>query len=321
MAYLIYNNDGTILLTLPTNEVDTVTTSLDLVGQNVDNYGQYLNNNLTKLLTNFASNQTDEPRSPQVGQLWFNKTLSRLTVYDGTSWKPTYGATISGTVPISTSTGDLWYDSVNSQLKIWNGSDFKLIGPAVSAIKGKFGLEPPVVPLLDNDFNQQQNVSVLYSYGEPVALVSSSTFDMSASSATVYLNTSVVTEIISGVTLLDNLDIKGDLYVRGNTLYDRNLIAYYDISSYGDPTASEANIDAGNSDIRIDLAKLFPTETISTLSQVAYLAGSEVRVLCNYSGATSVRRFRLGTETGSLNWDPLKLYYDNALSTLTNIVT
>ena len=321
MAYLIYNNDGSILLTLPTGEVDSVSTSLDLVGQNVDNYGQYLNNNLTKLLTNFASAQTEEPRSPQIGQVWFNTTLNRLTVFDGTSWKPTYGTTISGTVPISTSTGDLWYDSVNSQLKVWNGSEFKLVGPAVSGIYGKFGLDRPTIPILDNDFNQQQNVSILYSYGNPVAIVTTATFDMSVSSSTVYFGTAQVTEVFSGVTLLENLDVKGNLYVRGNTVYDRNLVTYYDISSYGNPASNLTNINAGNNAIRIDLAKLFPIQTISTLSQIAYLAGSEVRVLCNFSGTTSVRRFRLGTETGSLNWDPLNIYFDVSLSTVTNIVS
>jgi hypothetical protein len=117
MAYIIYRSDGTVLLTMADGEVDSVTTSLDLVGKNVNNYGQYVNNNFTKLLTNFAS--PNQPLQAQVGQLWYDTTNSKLTVYDGVEFNPTYGATISGTQPVTTSTGDLWYNSTNGEFKIW----------------------------------------------------------------------------------------------------------------------------------------------------------------------------------------------------------
>ena len=68
MAYIIYNNDGTILTTLADGDVDSVSTSLDLVGKNVNNYGQYFNNNFTKLLTNFSN--AIPPSFERVGQLW-----------------------------------------------------------------------------------------------------------------------------------------------------------------------------------------------------------------------------------------------------------
>ncbi len=209
MAYIIYNNDGTVLLTLPEGEIDSVTTSLDLIGKNVDNYGSFFNNDLVKLLTSFANSQ--EPRSPQTGQLWFNTTLQRLTVYNGTEFKPTYGATVSGTAPITTSTGDIWYDTVNSQFKIYNGAEFKLVGPAVTALKGKFGLEPPVVVIKSDDTQIPQDVSVLYSYGSPVLLATTASFTMQATSATIYFNTSTATTVVEGITIIDDLDVKGDI--------------------------------------------------------------------------------------------------------------
>ena len=112
MAYIIYNNDGSVLSSIINGQVDSSTTSLDLIGKNVDNYGQYFNNNLVRLLTSFAAPTGSDPRSPQVGQLWFNSTMNRLTVFDGTSFKPTYGATVSGTAALSTSTGDLWFNDI-----------------------------------------------------------------------------------------------------------------------------------------------------------------------------------------------------------------
>jgi hypothetical protein len=90
MSYSIYNSDGSLLSTIPVGGIDDFTTSLTLLGKNVNNYGQYLNTNLVKLLTNSASTGTSSPNNPQIGQLWFNKTTNRLTVYDGASFQPTF---------------------------------------------------------------------------------------------------------------------------------------------------------------------------------------------------------------------------------------
>lgn len=321
MAYIIYNSDGTILMTLPDGEVDTSATSLDLVGKNVNNYGQYFNNNFVKLLTNFANTDGNSPVSPQIGQLWFNKTTNRLTVYDGDSFKPTYGSTVSGTAPVTTSTGDLWFDTVNKQMKVWDGDEFRLVGPAVSEVQGKFGLEPPPVTIKDFGTNLPQQVGVFYSYGNSVALVSQEAFTMSPTTASVYLNTSTSTAIVAGLTVFENLDVKGKLYIDGLLNADPNkvLTTYRDISSFGTPNSLLA-INNGNNAIIDDLEKLFPLTTISTLSQVAYSLGSEARVLCDNGGTTSVRRFRVANRGFGPEWLPFDLYYTSSVSTVTNIV-
>jgi hypothetical protein len=86
MAYTIYNNDGTILLRLPEGAVDSLTTSLTLIGKNVNDYGEYVNNNLVKLMTTFASDEAKGPISPKTGQLWYNTTTSCLSIYNGTEF-------------------------------------------------------------------------------------------------------------------------------------------------------------------------------------------------------------------------------------------
>ncbi len=171
MAYIIYNNDGTVLTTLAEGDVDNESTSLSLVGKNLNNYGEYINQNFVKLLNNFASSTVNEPGQPQPGQLWFNTDTKKLNVYDGSSFKPTYGATVSGTQPASTSTGDLWFDTINGQLSIWNGSRYKLVGPAVSETKGKFGIEPPTPVINDDVSGLPATVSLIYSHGAAVGLV------------------------------------------------------------------------------------------------------------------------------------------------------
>lgn len=329
MAYTIYSSDGKILLTLPEGQVDSVATSLDLIGKNVNNYGEFFNNNLVKLLTSFASEMNEPPRSPQIGQLWFNTTTNRLTVYDGTIFRPTSGSLVSSSPPPISTLGDLWFDSLNGQLKLYDGTRYRVIGPASSDQIGKIGIEQPPSPIRADSTNLVQKVSVVYSYGETAGLITSSPFKMSTSSSVTYFGTTTATMVVSGVTLLQNLDVRGDLYVRGvQRTPNKNLTTYYDIGSFGNPADSGAStatnlsrIAAGNSAIRIDLAKLFPVTTSTQYYQEPYALNSEVRVLCDYNGSTSVRRFRLEERIPTTpNWEPYELYFNTFANTLTNIV-
>lgn len=319
MAYIIYNGDGDILLTMSDGEIDSSTTSLDLIGKNVNNYGQSFNNNMVKLLTSFASSAGNQPLSPQIGQLWFNKTTSRLTVYDGDSFKPTYGSTVAGTSPITTSTGDLWFDTINGQLNIWDGDEFQLVGPNVSTVYGRFGLTPPSLTIRDFASNIPQKVGVFYSYGDPVALVTTSSFQMSASTSSVYFGVSTVTNVVKGLTVVNDLEVKGDIYVGGQLqTADKTLSINYDISPWGTPNNPTA-INNGNIAIAADLEKMFPLST-STYNTYYYPVGSEVRVLCQEGtgGDTSVRRFI--AISGPLRWAPNTTLYYSTSTAADNIV-
>lgn len=330
MAYIIYNNDGSILLNLTNGQVDSATTSLDLIGKNVDNYGQYFNNNLVRLLTSFAAPDSSSPRSPQIGQLWFNTTTKKLTVFDGASFKPTYGATVSGTAALTTSTGDLWYDTINSQLRIWNGSAYKLVGPAVSGILGKFGVDLPNVTIREDDTKIPQKVGLLYSYGSPMAMITTSSFSMSAADGTTYLNSGTTSTIVKGITVPNNLDVRDNLYINGirQVTPIQTLTAYFNITTYGDPASATtatawSNIAAGNVAISDHLALLFTTSTNAAYSEVAYPIGSDARVVCYFNTTPSVRRFHLIEDPlhpGINMWRWWDLYYSSTLSTVTNIV-
>ena len=300
-----------------------------MVGKNVNNYGQYFNNDLVKLLTNFA--YTTSPSNPQIGQLWFDTINNRLNVYDGLSFNPTYGATVSGTAAITTSTGDLWYDTVNSQLKVWNGSTFKLIGPAVSSTLGKFGIELPPgghTSIREDSTNIPQNVGLLYSYGNTVGLITQSSFSMSIADSETYLNTSTISTIVEGITITNDLDVKGDFYIDGIKQFPvgQTLTAYYDITPYGDPNVAE-NIEAANIAIGDFLPLMFSTVTNVTYGDIAYPLNSDAKVVCSFGyidTTISVRRFRLIDDPlhpGIRIWKWYDVYYNDTLNTLTNIVT
>ena len=99
MAYLITKSDGTTLTTVSDGQIDDLTTNLTLIGKNYSGFGEAFNENLVKLLENFAS--TARPTRPIRGQIWFDVTELKLKVYNGTAFQPVSSATISSTQPTS----------------------------------------------------------------------------------------------------------------------------------------------------------------------------------------------------------------------------
>jgi len=136
MAYTINLTDGTIFAVVADGTINT-DSSMTLVGKNYAGYGEFLNENIIKVLENGAN--TTAPGDPLTGQLWYDKTANLLKVYNGTLFKTIGAATSSATTPTSNVTGDLWWDTTNSQLKVYNGSDFTTIGPAFTAGEGTSG--------------------------------------------------------------------------------------------------------------------------------------------------------------------------------------
>ena len=332
MAYTIYNNDGTVLSTIAVGDVDTYSTSLDLIGKNVNNYGEYYNTNLVKLLTSFASPKTEQPRSPQPGQLWYNTTIKQLCVYDTVGgFKVIGGATVSGTPPASSTTGTtgtIWFDTINSQLKIWDGDNYNLVGPSTSGLLGTFGILPPPGPIRNGESPNPVNASLINSYGLYAGIIAEDQFNMTASSSTIYLAGTPLAgqtkSIVKGVTLLQNLEVLGKIYINGWDVRDHpnlDLTAYYNITPYGQFTATSTssfgftNTNYGiytstNFAIAQDLMKMFSTST--------YDVGSQVSVLCVINTTTSVRKFELQTlYPPRKQWEPKESYAYTWTSTTT----
>ena len=127
MAYVINLTNGSQLATVEDGTIDQ-STSLKLVGKNYAGYGEIQNENFVHLLENFSS--ANQPASPLTGQIWFDSSGSKLKFYDGTKFRSTGGAEVSGTQPVGLTTGDFWWDSGNNQLYAQNAAGgFVLIGP------------------------------------------------------------------------------------------------------------------------------------------------------------------------------------------------
>lgn len=136
MSYTINLTDGTVFAVVADGTINT-TSSMTLVGKNYAGYGEFLNEDIIRLLENGSN--TTAPSAPLTGQLWWDKTNSLLKVYNGSVFKSISGARSSASTPSSNVTGDLWWDTTNAQLKVYNGSSFTTIGPAFTAGEGTSG--------------------------------------------------------------------------------------------------------------------------------------------------------------------------------------
>lgn len=137
MSYTITKTDGTTITQIVDGSLDQTSTDLTLIGKNLAGYGIFINENLVKLLENFAS--TSQPSYPLTGQLWFDTTENRLKVYDGGSFKVSGGTIISKTPPSSIAAGDIWIDSARQQLYFNDGLSTKLAGPIYTSTQGITG--------------------------------------------------------------------------------------------------------------------------------------------------------------------------------------
>ena len=78
MSYVVNKTNGNIVAVVEDGTVDTLSTSIALVGKGTQNYGEYIAENSVKMLENFAD--TSAPAHPITGQLWYNTTTGNVTV-------------------------------------------------------------------------------------------------------------------------------------------------------------------------------------------------------------------------------------------------
>lgn len=297
MSYTILNTDGTTLLLLADNTVDQSATSLSLIGKNSNSYGEYYNNNLIKMLANFASTAGSPPRSPLKGQLWYDTTAKKLKIYDN-GFKSLSGAIISSSQPTDLAPGDLWFDSTTDQLKVYSGTGLYTIGPAFSKLVGRNGLQLPPDFIRDSS-NNNQNVTLLENYGSTVGIVSDTMFTLSATDANTYFNTTDEVTIVKGISIIGDIQYTGKISNR----YIPFTIDIDKITPLTNDVTDNAHFSLQNAAIIGLLAAMFPINSttdyiVNPLNPDSPEAGvpinSEARVVCFYSvpvAGYQVRRF------------------------------
>ena len=212
MAYTVNKTNGSVLTTIADGTIDN-TSDLTLIGKNYSGYGELLNENLVKLMENFAN--SSQPTSPLGGQLWWDTTNTLLKVYTGSGFKVISGSTASASAPSGATTGDLWWDTANTQLRVYNGSSWTLVGPSSTAAQGTSGA---LVETVTDNLGSSHVVVKLYVGDSVVGIISkdSSFTPQSAITGFASINPGIqLSTSISGITfkgdatnaqLLDSLD-------------------------------------------------------------------------------------------------------------------
>ena len=135
MSYTINTTNGSVIAVVQDATLNTIATSLTLVGRDYAGYGEFLNENFVYLLENFASDTA--PANAINGQLWYDSSKKTLKVYDSglAAWKPISSSIAQSTAPANGSVGDLWFKTTTYQLYVYTGditigdSGWQLIGP------------------------------------------------------------------------------------------------------------------------------------------------------------------------------------------------
>jgi hypothetical protein len=147
MSYNINKTNGLKLTTVEDGSINLTACDLTLVGKNYAGYGQALNENLVKLLENFANNS--QPSRPLTGQIWYDTIAKTIKFYNGTEFKSLSSLKSAIGDPGNLSAGDMWFDETDEKLYYFNGTDYILIGPQFSGITAANGIFPAVVEDID----------------------------------------------------------------------------------------------------------------------------------------------------------------------------
>jgi hypothetical protein len=182
MPYILNKTNGERVAIVQDASLDQ-TTDLIFVGKNYAGYGEWQNENFLHLLENF-SNATP-PLRPIEGQMWYDTSSKKLSVYDGENWKGISNIERGVESPAFSKkpvAGDLWYEENEEQLYVYNGSEYRLIGPLSGADtraqwKGSYEVS-------EEDLNRKFNLkSIVGINDEVISLISSESYTVQSGPA------------------------------------------------------------------------------------------------------------------------------------------
>jgi hypothetical protein len=179
MSYVIKKSNGLNLTTVDDGTINNSACDLVLVGKNYTGYGQAVNQNLVKLLENFAG--PSRPSNPLIGQLWYDTSSRQLKFYDGSNFKSSPTIQISNTPPSVERAGDFLV--MDKKLYVFDGEERILVGPIdaiqdvaesvlVQRVSGSDGFDRFVLVYQIKDVDDESQV-------ETVAVLSQETFTLS----------------------------------------------------------------------------------------------------------------------------------------------
>ena len=129
--------------------------------------------------------------------IWFDNSVGKLKVYDGTKWKTTGGTEISTSQPTGFVEGEFWWNSSTEQLYVKNAiNEWVLVGPQTAPGVGETQMKSTT---LTDTSNGTHNV-ITGTINDTVVFVISKDSEFTNSSSTAITGFDVIKQ---GVTLID----------------------------------------------------------------------------------------------------------------------
>ena len=202
MPYTIDKTNGVKLTVVEDGKLN-LSTDLQLVGKNYAGYGQVINENLIKLLENFANGSA--PMKPLPGQLWYDSLNKKIKFYTGSKWNQVIPTTISAVRPSDLSNNEYWFDSINYKLYLKHNDVFRIIGGnTVSGSVTGGGTSLTTTEVLSPSL-VTYDVVKLQINNITVAIISDQTFEVDVTDPTY----PEITKIFKGITLIGSDPITG----------------------------------------------------------------------------------------------------------------
>ena len=299
MSYTINTTNGSVIAVVQDATLNTIATSLTLVGRDYAGYGEFLNENFVYLLENFAANTA--PAHSINGQLWYDSSVKTLKVYDSglAAWKPISSSIAQSLPPSNGTIGDLWFDTDTYQLYVYTGditvgtSGWQLIGPPTTT---SGSLSGAVVDSITDSSGDDHVAIKFYVENNIVAIMS---YDTAYTPQTTLAGFPIINPGINLVTsdTLAGSQITGDasnaLFLNGISSAqflrsDQDTTSAYQLTLNGGlVVATDLNIKAvsANNEVRID-----------NLTN-----NRDMNVYANVSG-NKTRLLKLNATTGSVDF-------------------
>ena len=253
MPYQVDRYNGTTLVVIPDQTVDSSSCDLKLVGKNYAGYGELQNENFLHLLEHFRGDYA--PRRPIVGQIWYDELNNKIKFRDkNNSWRTTAVVDVSPIAPTGLSTadkGNIWYDDTLKQINVWDGADHIVIGPEVAV---NFGTTKLSSGTIRDNGNTEHAIIRVWSDDKVVATISNDQFDIGDID-----QITGFTGIKKGITLVDtpSTGVTTSEYrfwgTASNTLkFDGRPISEFVLRTGSGSTFDDAGFSIGNdSDLKI----------------------------------------------------------------------
>jgi hypothetical protein len=306
-------------LTLAGGTQDSTSTSLTLTGKGSINWGEPLQENLLKLLENFAS--TTEPAHATTGQLWFNPTTQTVFLcysVDGfgvPSWTQIYSISniTLAAAPSSPTVGQLWFDTNTVVLKHWSGSAWTPIYSSTSLTSETEPSSPATGQLWYKSSTKRMSIyngtTWVYLFsGDSISSATAPTspvrgtlwFDTGSNTLKIYDNTNVFVPVSNSA----NIVFDGTYYILNAPLKVSGLVIADGFVSNAESTFTFSSTQTINYNLRNLYAGTLTGNSIVTLSG-SWPGHFQLRVIQDATGGRTITWQNIAGWLGAASAPPL----------------